>query len=57
LLDNPYVGYAKLSQIFAYKPNFLGVDKTSQIDPTAVLGSGVNVVLWPAVQNWVRIAP
>jgi UDP-3-O-[3-hydroxymyristoyl] glucosamine N-acyltransferase len=43
LLDNPYVGYAKLSQIFAYKPNFLGVDKISQIDPTAVLGSGVNL--------------
>ncbi|MDG1693505.1 MAG: UDP-3-O-(3-hydroxymyristoyl)glucosamine N-acyltransferase [Porticoccaceae bacterium] len=41
--DNPYVGYAKLSQVFARSPDFSGIDKTAQIDPTALLGTGVNL--------------
>ncbi|MGB0473379.1 MAG: UDP-3-O-(3-hydroxymyristoyl)glucosamine N-acyltransferase [Porticoccaceae bacterium] len=43
LLDNPYVGFAKLSQAFDYKPQLCGIVKTARIDPTAVLGRGVNL--------------
>ena len=43
LLDNPYLGYAKLSQAFAPMPYFSAIDKTAQVHPTAVLGSDVNL--------------
>jgi UDP-3-O-[3-hydroxymyristoyl] glucosamine N-acyltransferase len=43
LLENPYVGYAKFSQLFAHKPYYDGIDKTAQIDSSASLGMHVNL--------------
>ena len=43
LLDNPYLGYAKLSQAFVPAPSFSGIDRTAQIHPTATIGGAVNL--------------
>lgn len=55
LLDNPYVGYAKLSQLFAYKPHFSGIDKTARIDSTAILGRNVNLAAGTVIGPNVKI--
>jgi UDP-3-O-[3-hydroxymyristoyl] glucosamine N-acyltransferase len=55
LLDNPYVGYAKFSQQFAYKPHFNGIDKTARIDSTAVLGLNVNLAAGTVIGPNVRL--
>lgn len=43
LLDNPYLGYAKLSQAFAPAFGFKGVDASAQIHSTASIGKEVNL--------------
>jgi UDP-3-O-[3-hydroxymyristoyl] glucosamine N-acyltransferase len=43
VMDNPYLGYAKLSQKFAPEASFNGIDKSAQIHPTATIGSAVNL--------------
>jgi len=43
LLDNPYLGYAKLSQEFAPTPDFHGIDKSAQVHSTATIGKAVNL--------------
>jgi len=53
LLDNPYLGYAKLSQAFAPASSFSGIDRSAQIHPTAIIGRAVKlaagVVIGPDV--------
>ena len=55
LLDNPYVGYAKFSQLFAHKPYFKGIDKTARIDSTAILGRNVNLAAGTVIGPNVRL--
>lgn len=55
LLDKPYVGYAKLSQAFDYKPPLCGIVKTARIDPTAVLGRGINLAAGVVIGPYVTL--
>ncbi len=53
LLDNPYLGYARLSAWFAKPCIYYGISSSTQIDPTARIAAGVNlapgVVIGPSV--------
>ena len=55
LLDNPYLGYAKLSQAFARSPDFSAIDKTAIVNPTAVLGKGVNLAAGSIIGPYVTL--
>jgi UDP-3-O-[3-hydroxymyristoyl] glucosamine N-acyltransferase len=55
LINNPYVGYAKFSQLFAYKPHFSGIDKTARIDSTAILGRNINLAAGTVIGPNVKI--
>ena len=44
LLDNPYLGYAKLTKVFDLSPvPATGVHSAAYVDPTASLGEGVRI--------------
>ena len=43
VLDNPYLGYAKLSQEFIVAPEFSGIDDSAKVHSTAIIGSSVNL--------------
>ena len=55
VLENPYLGYAKLSQSFAPMPYYSAIDKTAQVDPTAVLGRGVNLAAGTVIGPYVNL--
>jgi UDP-3-O-[3-hydroxymyristoyl] glucosamine N-acyltransferase len=63
LLDNPYLGYARLSTWFAEPFVYCGIASSAQIDPTAQIANGVNVspgvVIGPSVciEAGVNIGP
>jgi len=43
ILDNPYLGYAKLSQEFSPVSSFSGIDESAKVHGTAILGDEVNL--------------
>jgi len=43
VLDNPYLGYAKLSQEFSPAPSFSGIDGSVKIHASATIGDAVNL--------------
>jgi UDP-3-O-[3-hydroxymyristoyl] glucosamine N-acyltransferase len=55
LLDNPYLGYAKLSQEFAPTPDFSGIDKSAKVHPTATIGSAVNLAAGTVIGPYVTL--
>ncbi|MFT5069465.1 MAG: UDP-3-O-[3-hydroxymyristoyl] glucosamine N-acyltransferase [Candidatus Paceibacteria bacterium] len=55
LLDNPYLGYAKLSQQFAPTPDFSGIDKSAEVHPTATIGSAVNLASGTVIGPYVTL--
>tara|TARA_B110000503_G_scaffold35257_1_gene57628 strand:+ start:1122 stop:2147 length:1026 start_codon:yes stop_codon:yes gene_type:complete len=55
LLDNPYLGYAKLSQAFAPAPYFSGIDRTAEVHPTATIGSAVNLAAGSVIGPYVTL--
>ena len=55
ILDNPYLGYAKLSQEFAPKSSFSGIDKSAQIHPTATIGNAVNLAAGTVIGPYVTL--
>ena len=55
VIENPYLGYAKLSQSFAPIPYYSAIDKTAQVDPTAILGRGVNLAAGTVIGPYVNL--
>ena len=55
LLDNPYLGYAKLSQEFAPLADFIGIDKSATVHSTATLGSSVNLAAGAVIGPYARL--
>ena len=55
MLDNPYLGYAKLSQEFALIPYFNGIDKTAQVHATATIGQGVKLAAGTVIGPYVSL--
>ena len=55
VLDNPYLGYAKLSQEFALIPYFNGIDKTAQVHATATIGQGVKLAAGTVIGPYVSL--
>lgn len=55
ILDNPYLGYARLSQEFASIAYFSGIDKKADVHPTATLGSGVNLAVGTVIGPYVSL--
>ena len=55
LLDNPYLGYAKLSQEFAPTADFRGIDKSAQVHPTATIGNAVNLAAGTVIGPYAKL--
>lgn len=55
LLDNPYLGYARLSALFDSRPRPQGVHPTAVIDATAQLAEGVSVGANAVIESGVVI--
>ena len=55
LLDNPYLGYAKLSQEFAPLADFIGIDKSATVHSTATLGSSVNLAAGAVIGPYAKL--
>lgn len=43
VVKDAYLGFAKVSSLFAYQKKQIGIHKTAQIHPTAVIGKGVTI--------------
>ena len=55
LLDNPYLGYAKLSQEFAPLADFIGIDNSATVHSTATLGSSVNLAAGAVIGPYAKL--
>jgi len=56
ILENPYLGYAKLSQAFAPTVSFAGIDDSAIVHASASLGANVNLAAGVVIGPHVKLA-
>lgn len=57
VMDDPYLGYAKISQIFDSSPKpIVGIHQTASIDPTAIIAKNISIGAYAVIGAEVRVA-